>query len=202
LALSIPKFAGHATTSAFRVLWDGGNAIALPGDFRVCNSLIQLSWCPRFFDFRRRHAVDLPRLRFSACIVTEERATLLPRKTAAAICTLSWCRMLFRLVQVIEESGVPADGGAIHLRSSSNGVTDCQIEEFPAGVALLSDIEALRANASNFSSGKPHETPPALCLFRVGIKWFPVWLRRAWALCYEWSEPKLRQTSAAPEFVL
>jgi hypothetical protein len=76
--------------------------------------------------------------------------------------------MLFRLVGITEKDTVPAKRGAVDLRLSSNGATECLIQEFAAGVALLSDIEALRADTSEFGGGELHASPPSRCSSLLG----------------------------------
>ena len=134
------------------------NAIPLLTGFRLCDLLIRFCWCPRFFAFRCRDTSDFSRMRFSARIVTEDRAALLPFETTTAIRTLAQRGTLFGLVTVAEEGCVPADGRAVDLWSGSEGIAHGLIQQLSAGVTLLGEVETLRPNVYDLSIGEFHAT--------------------------------------------
>jgi hypothetical protein len=97
-----------------------------------------------------------PGIRLPADIIAVKCAAFLSAQAAAAVRTLPWSREFLCLAPVTEEGGIPADGGAIHLRPSSDGVTDSLVQDLAAGITLVSNVETSKADASELGSGGLH----------------------------------------------
>jgi hypothetical protein len=122
-----PTFYGNLARGVFEPPRPAVNGIVLLDRFHVSNRLILLSRCPRFFDLRRSDALDFARMCFSARIITENGAALLPFEATVAVRTSPRPSVLFRFLAISEECKIAAAGRAVNFRFSRNRVPNALV---------------------------------------------------------------------------